>query len=223
MKRTIKKLLVTYKAIDEWAAAYVKGLQVEVGGDDYRITSMYNYGDEGNVYADLESVRDYPDYWKNEADMIANVGELHKHGVITDDNGREILKIDSKYLNHRGRREKSRVAVGKRYGEETLEKSIDPVDHSDTQCMSFEDAITVLLIDGKNIRRRGWFGKLLFRNPGDFVDGGWNHPGVMSLKLTFDWQGTAETEINDSASLLSKDDRFAHDWEVVDYKLPWGE
>ncbi|GEO67322.1 hypothetical protein [Levilactobacillus spicheri] len=162
----------------------------------------------------------------------------------------ELLSVDRKYLNHRGRKAAGLAKITKDYADSMnrvpatdegavtlLDGTIDALtrlkdvlseevqendSRSATQNMSFEDAITSVLLHGKKIRRRDWFDKLLFRNPGDFVDGAYNHPAAMAMKINFQ-QDLAEPMIQDAASLLSKDDRNAHDWETVDCKLPWEE
>lgn len=82
--------------------------------------------------------------------MIATVGKLHEYGAFLEDDNREILKIDRKYLNRRGRRAKelaSKPRVDDYADGQYRLKAV--ASHDQTHDMSFEDAIDTLLLDGK--------------------------------------------------------------------------
>lgn len=183
----------------------------------------------------------------------------------------ELLSIDRKYLNHRGRKAADLAQITKDYADSmdrvpatnegiatVLGSTIDALsslkgilsgqesdndsesqrqwaDLSDRQQESWEtvsihrthdmginEAIRAVLIDGKKIRRRGWFGKLLFRNPGDMTDGGF-FPTIMALKMVLNWRDVAEIKTCDAGSQVNAEDKKAHDWEIVDCTLPWEE
>ena len=218
MRRKIENLLIGGKELDKWIGCYAKGLPVSIAGVDFTIKDLGKSNDLiGGYIATVESNDNYPCCFSNEADMATKIIKSHD----------PILSVETKHLNHRGRRakEQAEMEADRRQWSDLADKqqeSREAVSHPGTHDMGFNEAIRAVLVDGKKIRRRGWFGKLLFRNPGDMTDGGF-FPTIMALKLVLNWRDVAEIKTCDAGSQVNAEDKKAHDWEVVECTLPWEE